>query len=95
MFLNVSLEAEGRALIPAHQVVLACSDHSEGSGLLQVDGIDGLAVSNDVTHRGARVPQENVAKPYERREGGRIRCLIQTSAFCTTYDATATTQPQP
>ena len=71
MFLNVSLEAEGRALIPAHQVVLACSDHSEGSGLLQVDGIDGLAVSNDVTHRGARVPQENVAKPYERREGGR------------------------
>ena len=51
------------ALKMAHQMVLTRRHHAEWPHRTVIDGVNGLAVSCDLSHRGARVPQYDMSKP--------------------------------
>ena len=59
------LVSEGRPLVEVDTLVLPGSDHSERSLGTVINAIDELAVARDFTHRAARVPQEDMAKPKQ------------------------------
>lgn len=58
-----ALEFEGRPLEEGGAVIIAACDESVRPGLFNVHAVNDLTVAGDLAHRGARVPQENCAKP--------------------------------
>lgn len=60
-----ALEFEGRPLEEGGAVIIAARDESVGPGLFEVYAVNDLTVTDDLTHRGTRVPQEHCTEPTQ------------------------------
>lgn len=66
--LHDSLVAEWWAFKPAYSIILSSRGHTEWAYGTVVNRVDELGVATDVPDGGARVPQEDMPKPTQRRE---------------------------
>lgn len=60
-----ALEFERRPLEEGGAVIIAACDESVGPGLFEVYAVNDLTVTDDLTHRGTRVPQEHCTEPTQ------------------------------